>query len=277
MIPERLDDGFTREPVEGVFCRPMLWVQRQEWKAVACSKGTVEAWEYLRQYVTAADEALVAENRVAVIQAVCGYTAAAEERDFQDLHDSVWLHQINPGLSLLSCETCRAYSVDHEKGEVYIAASGQPVPLPPGTKVPCESRYGCAKLHWSEPIGLSEDRWLKTWRHYWAFRNVPEMYTDHVFRRNAALIGWIVDYGRDRRFDPFTGRSSGRGAAYVPSERAAGPCGDRAGGSDRGETSGAGGTGSVPEDSRTVQPTAGSTSHAGEHCPDTGSAGTAAG
>lgn len=217
MIPDQLNDGFTLEPVEGIFCRPMLWAAKREWKRIA-SEDPDSAWHFIRtSYVTHVNSVVLEDHQVAVIQAVCGYTSAQESEDFQQLSDSIQLHMQNPGLSTLSCETCQKYCVDHRNGEVYIAAHGHPVPLPKNTKVPCEGP-GCAKVHWTDPLGLSNERWSKTWRHYWSFRDSPKMMTDPIFRRNASLIRWIVDYGRDRRFDPFVGGSSHGGAPNVTSQ-----------------------------------------------------------
>jgi hypothetical protein len=217
MIPESLDDGFTVEPVEGIFCRPMLWESRREWKRIA-SEDPEAAWHFIRaSYVTHVNSVVLEDHKIAVIQAVCGYTSAQESEDFQGLHDSVYLHYVNPGLSTLDCQTCRTYFTDNLTGELYIAADGLPKYLPKNAKALCETSQ-CAKVHWSDPIGLSNGRWAKTWRHYWLFRDSPKMMTDPIFRRNAALIRWIVDYGRDRRFDPYIGRSSHGGAANVPAE-----------------------------------------------------------
>lgn len=227
MIPEQLDDGFTTEVAEGVFCRPMLWRARQGWKRVA-SDDAEAGWALLRtSNVTYVDTDVLNDHRVAVIQTVCGYSSQQEAKDFQDLHDSIYLHYVNPGLSTLSCAACKLWCVNHDTGEIVIGANGMPTPLPKKVTLPCDSR-GCLKSHWRSPLGLSNDRWAKTWTHYWMFRDSPKMMTDPIFRRNAALIRWIVDYGRDRRFDPFVGGSSSGRSTDVPAERVPRPAGDGA-------------------------------------------------
>jgi hypothetical protein len=233
MIPSHLDDGFTVEPAEGIFCRPMLWNAKREWKHIA-SEDPDAAWWYINDsYVFNHEDVTthyVDEHKVAVIQAVCGYTSAQESEDFQGLHDSVQLHMTNPGLSTLDCGTCRLYCVDHRNGELYIGAHGHPVPLPKNAKVPCEDK-GCAKVHWTDPLGLSNERWSKTWRHYWLHRDNPKLMLDPIFRRNASLIRWITEYGRDRRFDPFIGGSSNGGAPNVQAKGTTGSVPHRACGS----------------------------------------------
>lgn len=217
MIPEQLNDGFTTEPVEGIFCRPMLWSAKRDWKRIA-SEDPESGWQFIRtSYVTHVNSVVLEDHKVAVVQSVCGYTSQQESQDFQDLHDSVFLHTQHPGLSRLNCHTCRTYWVDDKTGELYIAADGLPKYRPKNSKVPCEDK-GCPKGHWSDPVGLSSERWSLTWRHYWLFRDSPKMMTDPIFRRNAALIRWIVDYGRDPRFDPFVGGGPTGGTADVTSK-----------------------------------------------------------
>jgi hypothetical protein len=242
MIPAYLDDGFTTEVTEGIFCRPMLWSAKRIWKRIA-SESADDAWDFLRtSYVTYVGTDVLDDHKVAIIQAVCGYTTKQESSDFQDLHDSIYLQTQNPGLSTLDCQTCRTYCVDHKNGEIYIAANSHPQYLPKNAKVPCEAG-GCAKVHWTNPLGMSNERWSKTWRHYWLFKDNQKMMQDPIFLRNAALIRWIVDYGRDRRFDPFAGGSSNGGAANVKAEEPDRPIHHRTCGSGGGCSAGACGTG----------------------------------
>jgi hypothetical protein len=220
MIPAYLNDGFTAEVSAGVFCRPMLWAEKKAWREIAAS-STDDGWYRLIQHHVYGDPTgLSTEERARVVEAVLGYTVKDENRDFQDLNDTVQLHATNPGLSLASCQTCRAYCFNHETGEVYFGPSGQPTPLPKNIKVPCETQRGCLKGHWSEPVGLSNDKWLLTWRHFWRHRFECPL-QDELWHRNRMLIEWTVLYGRDKRFDPFVGGSSNGRAADDPSERTA--------------------------------------------------------
>ena len=224
MIPAYLDDGFTQEAAPGVYCRPMLWPEKRDWKQYA-KENPGKAWDGLAQSHVWGDLRKAENHKNEVVNVVLGYTSKDESREFQDLSDSIQLHATNPGLSVMSCSTCRAYCVNHEDGSLYIGPSGSPTVLPPNVKVPCETRQGCLKGHWSEPNGLSNERWLRTWRHYWKYRfDCPLQ--DEVWHRNRMLIEWVVLYGRDKRLDPFVGGSSDGGAADESSERTAGPDSD---------------------------------------------------
>jgi len=225
MIPEHLDDGFTTEVTDGLYARPMLWRDKQKWKGIPA----VEQAGHLYSNYVESSVSDFEQHKAEVIQVVLGYTSKEEEQDFQDLHDSVYLHVVlNPGLSELPCSTCREWCVDHEKGTIYIGPSGQPTPLPRGTRLPCETQSGCVKRHWADPLGLSEDRWARCWRHYWTYRDNPgTMSFDPIFLRNKKLLDWIVDYGRDRRFDPFAGGSSGRRTTNDPTTGTPRPDSDR--------------------------------------------------
>lgn len=226
MIPEHLDDGFTTEITDGLYARPMLWRDKRDWKALPDNDSQLEM---LAQHVYGPHD-LSEQYKAESIQVVLGYTSKQEEQDFQDLHDSVYLHVVlNPGLSEMPCSTCRTWCVDHEKGTVYIGPSGQPTPLPRGTRLPCET-HSCLKRHWADPLGLSEDRWARCWRHYWTYRDRPVglLAFDPIFLRNKKLLDWIVDYGRDRRFDPFVGGGSGRRTTNDPAAGTARPDSDRA-------------------------------------------------
>lgn len=219
MIPAYLDDGFTQEAAPGVFCRPMLWPEKRDWKQYA-KDNPGKAWDKLAQSHVWGDLSKAENHKNEVVNVVLGYFSKEESRDFQDLSDSIQLHTTNPGLSVLSCSTCRTYSMNQDMS-LYIGPSGSPTPLPPNTKVPCETGQGCLKGHWSEPNGLSNERWAKTWRHYWRYRHDCPM-QDELWNRNRMLIEWVVLYGRDKRFDPFVGRGSDGGAADVPTEGSVG-------------------------------------------------------
>ena len=220
MIPAYLDDGFTQEAAPGVFCRPMLWTEKKEWKELAV-KDPEGAWlSLVRSHVWNRGDA-ADQFKSEVINIVLGYTSKDESRDFQDLSDSIQLHATNPGLSVMSCSTCRKYCVNHEDGTLHVGPSGEPTILPGGIKVPCETHRGCLKGHWSEPNGLSNERWLKTWRHYWRYRTDCPM-QDELWHRNRMLIEWTVLYGRDKRLDPFAGGSSDGGAADVSAKGSVG-------------------------------------------------------
>lgn len=219
MIPAYLDDGFTQEVAPGVYCRPMLWTEKRDWKQYA-KENPGQAWEGLAQHHVWGDMFNAEYHKNEAVNVILGYTSKDESRDFQDLSDSIQLHATNPRLSVMSCKTCRAYCVNHDDGTLYIGPSGEPTRLPMNTKVPCETRQGCLKGHWSEPNGLSNERWLKTWRHFWRYRNECPL-KDELWHRNRMLIEWTVLYGRDKRLDPFVGRSSDGGAADESSEGSA--------------------------------------------------------
>lgn len=220
MIPPDIDDGFTTEVVPGLYARPMLWEAKQQFKDLTHVEDQYDA---VKAYCFGPEE-LQDNHRPELVQVVLGYTAKEESQDLQDLSNSIELQMLNPFLSEVSCVTCRSYCLDFEKGQVYLGADGHPTPLPRGAKVPCETPLGCLKGHWSEPLGLSVDRWARCWRHYWRtrYRNLQ----DPIILRNRVLIDWIVLHGRDRRFDPFVGVGSGRGTANDPTQVAPRPGSD---------------------------------------------------
>lgn len=221
MIPAYLDDGFTQEAAPGVYCRPMLWSEKRDWKQYA-KDNPGKAWEGLIRHHVWGDLFNAEYHKNEAVNIILGYTSKDESRDFQDLSDTVQLQSVNPGLSALHCSTCKKYCVNHDDGTIHIGPSGEPTLLPKGIKVPCETHRGCLKGHWSEPNGLSNERWLKTWRHYWRHRYECPL-QDELWHRNRLLIEWTVLYGRDKRLDPFAGGSSNGGAADVSAEGSAGP------------------------------------------------------
>lgn len=217
MIPDDLDDGFSYELQTGVVCRPMLWAQHREWKAAAAESPEDALRAILRPpYLFSVFSPHDAEAKL-IVQTVMDYPADVEQRDLQSLADSASLQTTNPGMSLLQCDDCRKYCVDHETGEVQRQMNGVLKQLPPGCEVPCETRMGCPKGHYNCPKGLSVPRWVKTWKHFWRYRDQPteNLVADPIFVRNRMLLNWIVDYGRDTRFDPFAGVNSRRGVAAV--------------------------------------------------------------
>jgi hypothetical protein len=227
MIDAELDDGFTFE-VDGNPVRPLLHADPVRKKP--CLQYDVAERCFFRK-----------EPTKAMLLRVAEYTVTVENKDFQDLSDSVSLHCLPirnayvTALSLLDCRDCQRYAVDHSTGHVVIGPNGKPTPIPGGVKVPCETTRGCLKRHHTDPLGLSNPRWAKTWRHFWTYRNVIDhaLKDDPIFLRNKLLLTWIIDYGRDSRFDPFIGRGTGGGSSDDPAEGTAGPACNRAGGSGR--------------------------------------------
>lgn len=226
MIPDDLDDGFSIElPATQVVCRPMLWAQHQMWKELAGRNPAAGLRVILREpyawYVNHPDD----DESKEIVQSVMRYTRETEQKDMQDLADSASLQATNPGMSQLQCSDCRMYSVDHETGAVQAYPNGMKKSLPKGCPIPCEVDWlGCVKGHHTNPRGLTNHRWAKTWRHFWRYRNNPteRLGSDPIFVRNRMILTWIVDYGRDPRFDPFAGSSSSRGTTTVASRRSDG-------------------------------------------------------
>lgn len=215
MIDPELDDGFTFE-VDGRPCRPLL------------HDDPVRDSRSLRMLLF--DRCFFRKQATpAMLQCIAEYDIAKEKKDFQDLNDSVEMHVLyNPGLSVLDCLNCQQFAVDHSTGEVQYGPDEKPKRIPGGIKVPCETAQGCLKRHHTDPIGLSNPRWAKTWNHYWTYRNSDHaLMNDPIFCRNKLLIDWIVEYDRDRRFDPFIGRSSRRRRPDDSAQGTAGPCSDR--------------------------------------------------
>ena len=232
MIDSELDDGFTFE-VDGNPCRPLL------------QDDPVRDHKSLRMLLF--DKCFFRQQATpAMLQCIAEYDAAKENQDFQDLNDSVQLHvSYNPGLSMLDCRDCQQFAVDHLTGEVQYGPDEKPKRIPGGIKVPCETTQGCLKRHHSNPLGLSNPRWAKTWNHYWTYRNTPShaLKDDLIFQRNKLLIDWIVEYDRDRKFDPFIGRGSRRRRPDDKAQGNVGPSVDRKSCTGGGCAAGACGTG----------------------------------
>lgn len=216
MIPEELNDGFTFDLGGEIYCRQMTWARLRLWKETARS----DVHEALRQ-VTSPPFLLqgkITSDAVAseVVKFVTGYSVKDEEDDLRNLADSATLHTKKPLLSLLTCEDCNQYCVDHKTGEIQRYQDGTPKRISGGMVVPCESRSArpedkCAKGHWHNPIGMSDPRWTLTWRHFWRYRDDPpvDLRRDPLFIRNRALLNWIVNYGRHPGFNPFIGSDLG--------------------------------------------------------------------
>lgn len=215
MIPVYLDDGFTTELQAGGYARPVLYEDAVRLKNQSASltfmtlKGSPYSW------------AVPPHGQDEMVRACLTYSAEQEEKDLNDLIDSVNLHvNVNQGMSELDCDTCRTYCTDHQNGEVYLAASGHPLPLPKNTKLPCETHLGCPKRHYSNPLGLSVARWARCVRHYWMFRNdfTHELTGCPIWNRNRLLLDWVFFYARDPRFYPFVGRGTRRRSTSTESE-----------------------------------------------------------
>lgn len=215
MIPEKFNDGFTTDLGDGRLCRQMTWARLRLWKETAKS----DVHEALRQ---ATSPPFLLRGKITsdksaceVVKFVTGYTFKAEEDDLRSLADSVTLHTTKPLLSLLSCEECHQFCVDHSTGEIQRYVDGTPKKVSRGMVVPCEVKAadapGCGKGHWRSAVGLSDPRWVLTWRHFWRYRNDPPTFLrrDPIFIRNLALLNWIVDYGRRPEFNPFIGGDVG--------------------------------------------------------------------
>jgi hypothetical protein len=211
MIPEKFDDGFTTDLGDGRLCRQMTWARLCLWKETARS----DVQEALRQATSPPfllrGKVTSQKSACEVVEFVTAYTFNDEEDDLRNLADSATLHTHKPLLSLLSCEECHQFCVDHSTGEIQRYPDGTPKKLSGGMVVPCEVRAadspGCAKGHWKSSVGLSYPRWALTWRHFWRYRNDPPTFLrrDPIFIRNTALLNWIVDYGRRPEFNPFIG------------------------------------------------------------------------
>lgn len=237
MIPSLVDDGFTFELEPGVYYRPALHHQRVRFSSLSADtvRGIIRSWPFFW-----ADHPVSEEAK---LRAILGYSIPQENLDYQTLNDSVELHvRINPGLSVLDCSTCRSWCINADNGEIHIGASGSPVRLPPGTPVPCELPNGCVKGHYTNPLGLSNARWSACWRYYWKHRRSDQhpLSECYIWERNRLLLDWIVDYGRDRRFDPFVGGSTSRGISARQAEGVPGSTGTGEG-SEGGNRSGGSG------------------------------------
>lgn len=216
MIPPEIDDGFT---VDVGFCcyRPMLCADKQSVlrevtaNPAACLRSVLRPpfvfgldAERVDRYLANLPEEQ--DHQIShLLLSVFRQTREQEADAWGRLFDTVRLQISKPRLSELSCDTCRRYSVDHSSGELYYSASGDRVDLPLGTPVPCQTRQGCDKGSYANPIGLSVEQFAKTWRHWWRYgANTPKLLQRcSTFARNSMTINWVVHYGGDRRFNPF--------------------------------------------------------------------------
>lgn len=200
-IPSELDDGFTVEVAEGLYCRPMSNKTRLSLQVE--TDGVVVSTAYAPPYTFGNPERHVED----VAFVVLGYAASDENRDFQDLSDTLGLHvlgQAGLNLSLLKCEDCTRYAVNHDTGEVQVAF-GVPKRRPGGSQLPCETHVGCVKGHYSRPRGLSNPKWAKTWSHFWRYGDRSPLADCPIHQRNLLLLRWTVDYGRNPALNPFIG------------------------------------------------------------------------
>lgn len=206
MIPHDLNDGFTTEVRPGVFTRPMLFSNRAKLRGVE-SAEVIQRISVDPYLFTNGEK--VSRDDGDVWKAILGYSK--EKADLNSLADSLSLHMETPGMSLMSCDTCKTVSINHSTGEIYIGADGNPVRLSPAAILPCMTRLGCPKGRPEDNRGLSNQRWAATIRHFWYYRSLPShrLASCPIWHRNRLLIEWILFYGRDRRFDPFVGGSPG--------------------------------------------------------------------
>lgn len=242
MIPDHVNDGFTRDLGDGVLVRPMLWEAKKDFhiRAKECPEDAL-SWLMGSVYCVSSvpdDPEIEAE----VVKAILGYNVVTENMDFQKLSDTLTLQVTRPGLSQLECSDCRKYSVDMDTGEVQYR-QGQPLPIPGGCRIPCETDFGCMKGHWSDPIGLAGTRWAATWAYYWKYQAAGRDYrlmNCPLAERNRLLFDWVLKYGRHRGFNPFAGRSAGRRISDGVPAGDAGSDRDRAGCTAGGSTGRAG-------------------------------------
>lgn len=98
-----------------------------------------------------------------------------------------------PEVANRSCEDCRRFEYDKSgkrKKKIDATPAGDvlvDVPRIPGAKLPCETRAGCPKGHWSKPRGFCE-RSRAAYQQFVECRAVGEFPRDALFRQLAAVI-----------------------------------------------------------------------------------------
>ena len=197
MIPDALNDGYTIELLEsGVFVRQVLQHDR--------ARVLADPYALFRAPWVFGD--CPDELKPSVARYVLALSTSEENADYQRLNDAVSLQVKSPGMSLLNCSDCRKFCVNFDTGDVQENPDGTKKSKPDTALVPCETIFGCVKGHHSNPIGLSGSKHGLTWRHWWRYKSRLNPLSEcSTYVRNAVLLNWIVDYGRDRRFDPFAG------------------------------------------------------------------------
>ena len=201
MIPAIWDDGFTHEGEQGILFRPLLRQQRSQLRDRDDTELKVVVGKLFAppNYWGPPVEELASSTRMWFARKIMS-GAKEEDAAFQEVDQTVTLLVQHPGLMKLSCDDCKAYATDHEKGEVLFDQIGNPMvrKLPP----PCDVGKTCPKGHWSNqkrPTTLG----LKVWRHYWFMKASGVVFDCPIIARNWAFIDWVVRYGRRAEFNPF--------------------------------------------------------------------------
>ena len=107
----------------------------------------------------------------------------------------------HPEVADRSCEDCRKWMYDHQKGKQVLDRQGQPVPRPPQAKPPCEYAIGqslerrkrvCAKISPSAGLELNARNW-QAYLHYLECRAVGQFPDDPIVRQNAQILRSLHD------------------------------------------------------------------------------------
>lgn len=62
---------------------------------------------------------------------------------------------LHPQVAFRDCEHCKKFVYDETTGEPRVI-QGNPVPRVAATRPPCDTKKGCLKGHWSDPIQVKE-------------------------------------------------------------------------------------------------------------------------
>ena len=199
MIPWEWDDGFTVELDHGIRVRPMLLEQRVQ----ALTKPDLKQIFNAPWYWGPEPETLSSTIRCEVTKRIIS-SQVEENQQFREVDESLEMLFKHANLLRLSCESCRKYATDHESGTVYYQLDGSPTPRSSLIPLPCETLRGCPKGHWKDPKAPTR-LGLAVWSHFWKYDGPQKC---PLMARNAALINWVVKYGRRPEYNPFSRRAA---------------------------------------------------------------------
>jgi hypothetical protein len=112
-----------------------------------------------------------------------------QKSDEDNLATGVWLELQYPHIAKRSCDHCKKWWYDHEKGRV-IRTAQKMVPRPEGTPLPCETQQGCVKGTPENPQTLSPKN-QQAYQHYLKCKATGSFPQDDTVIRNAMIISEI--------------------------------------------------------------------------------------
>jgi len=187
-----IDDGYTFH-YKDFFFRPLARFGRE----VAKEHFDRRNWAGLGAFLwnpphfIGSDEDIDEEDQKYIFSVMMDYDT---ESNFRNLERGVSLILRNPRLAMRTCAACKKWWFDHDTGLVSRNENGLLL-RPAGTVLPCETREGCEKGHFDNPLELNSVNSL-VWQHYREWKAVgltDEAKSCPIVRRNWAIIDRLVE------------------------------------------------------------------------------------